>query len=129
MKKTVHEIKCLKDIMDLGHEYPQEFIDYITNDFKTIKEWADEDKEYTLENYNTDYSGNGYIVVLNGNESVEELENRIGLTGGLVKTIPEVVNIYEVKGTLWRRMIVIYNDSFANIIWIPNYDGLDSYAV
>ena len=129
MKKTVHEIKCLKDIMDLEHEYPKEFIDYITNDFKTIKEWADEDKEYTLESYNTDYSGNGYIVVLNGNESVEELENRIGLTGGLDKTIPEVVNIYEVKGTLWRRMIVIYNDSFANIIWIPNYDGLDSYAV
>ena len=124
------EIKCLKDIQELEAKniLPKELLEYVNIDLHTIKAWADQDEEYTFEEYNCDYSGNGYIIILSGKETTKELEDSIGLTGGLDNTIPEAVNICSFDGTLWRRILVIYNDSYANIIWVPNYDGLDSYA-
>ncbi len=127
----VIEIKCMKDIKALSgkSDIPDKLIEYITIDLKTIKEWSDYDNEYSIDTYNTDYTGNGEIVILDGTETVKELEEGIGLTGGLDRTIPEAVNLCNFNGVTWRRIVVVYNDSYANIIWIPNYDGLDSYAV
>ena len=123
------EVKCMTDVQSLNNKnLPAELVEYIAIDLKTIKEWSDYDKEYTLENYNTDYTGNGEIVILDGTETVKELEENIGLTGGLDATIPEAVDLCEFDGVVWRRILVIYNDSYANIIWIPGYSGLDSYA-
>ena len=124
------EVKCMTDVKSLkAKNLPAELVEYVAIDLKTIKDWSDYDNEYTLENYNTDYTGNGEIVILDGTETVKELEEGIGLTGGLDKTIPEAVNFCRFNDVTWRRIVVVYNDSYANIIWVPNYNGLDSYAV
>lgn len=81
-----------------------------------------------FDTYHTDMTDNGYIAVLEGTEKKEELEEGIGLTGGFEETIPEAVNLHYFGSEKWCRVLVIYNDSYAMILWIKGYDGFDSYA-
>lgn len=121
----MNDIKALKDNTNI----PAGLITLLENDLKTLKEWGDFDNEYTLENFNTDNTGNGDIIILDGTESVKDLEDGAGLTGGLDATIPEVVRLYEIDGAIWRIITVVYNDSYSVNFYIQAYSGLDSYAV
>lgn len=126
----MYEVKCLDDIKQLanGFRVPNQMIALLMQDLSTIKEWEDQDHEYTLENFNTDYTNNGYIAILEGNETPLEIE-QLGLTGGLDHVIPEDATIYYMEDDKWVRSIIIYNDSFSMIVYVKNYDGFDSYAV
>lgn len=124
------EIKCLADIANALEEkcIGEELARLLRKDLLTIKNSCDEDNEYSLETFHTSYTNNGYIAILFGNESKEDLFN-LGLTGGLEETIPEAVIKYTVSNDVWTRAVIIYNDSFAMIMWIKNYNGFDSWEM
>lgn len=122
------EIRCLKDIKRIEKQIQKELADKLLTDLLVIKEFSDEDEEYTLEEFNTNYTGNGYIAILDGSESAEVIEGKLGLTGGLDEVIPESVEIFFIGSDKWSRVIVIYNDSYGMILWLKNYDGFDSYV-
>ena len=63
-----------------------------------------------------------------GNETNSDIIN-LGLTGGLEETIPEAVIKYTVSNDVWTRAVIIYNDSFAMILWIKNYDSFDEWKM
>lgn len=124
------KIKCLKDIEKLKEEHtlPSELTDFLLHDLHSVHRWADYDHLYDFETYHTDMTDNGYIAILDGTENKEELEQEIGLTGGYENTIPETVNLHKFGPDKWCRVLVIYNDSYAMILWIKNYDNFDDYA-
>lgn len=122
------EIRCLKDIKRIEKQIQRELVDKLLTDLLVIKESSDEDDEYTLEEFNTDYTGNGYIAILDGSESAEVIEGKLGLTGGLDEVIPESVENFFIGSDKWSRVIVIYNDSYGMILWLKNYDGFDCYV-
>ena len=124
------KIKCLKDIEKLKKEHtlPSELTDFLLHDLHSVHRWADYDHLYDFETYHTDMTDNGYIAILDGTENKEELEQEIGLTGGYENTIPEAVNLHKFGPDKWCRVLVIYNDSYAMILWIKNYDNFDDYA-
>ena len=94
---------------------------------KAIHAWADEDKEYSFEEFNTDIFDYGYIVLLEGNESREDYIY-LGLSEGLEGVIPEASHNYYVDGEKWTKLIVVYNDSYTMSFWLKNCDIFDSYA-
>ena len=63
-----------------------------------------------------------------GNESKDDIIN-LGLTGGLEETIPEAVIKYTVGNDVWTRAVIIYNDSFAMILWLKTYNGFDEWEM
>lgn len=123
------KIKCVQDIYTLskGKVLSQNLLDHIMKDLHCIHAWADYENLYDFDSYNTDMTDNGYIAVLEGTETQKELEDEIGLTGGLKQTIPEEVKIVKIDKDEWRRVLVVYNNSYAMILWIRNYNGFDSY--
>ena len=123
------EIKSIKDIEEASKtSIPKKIIVLLKEELATIKNWCDEDEETTLADFNTDDFGYGYIVVLNGNESLAELQN-IGLTEGLENVIPEAALTYYVDGNKWTKLIVIYNDSYSMSIWLKNSSMFKEYEV
>lgn len=124
------EIKCLADIANALEEksISEELAILLRKDLLTINNSCDEDKEYSLETFHTDYTNNGYIAILFGNEHKDDIIN-LGLTGGLEETIPEAVIKYTVGNDVWTRAVIIYNDSFAMILWLKNYDGFDEWKM
>ena len=124
------KIKCLGDIEELekAQTCPQPLTDMLYHDLEALHEWADCDHTSTIEDFYADDYDLGYIAILNGSESVQELEDGIGLTGGYEITIPESAEIYHWGAEKWIRVIVIYNDSYSMVLWIKNYNGFDSYA-
>ena len=76
------EVRCLKDIKRIEKQIQRELADKLLADLLVIKESSDEDEEYTLEEFNTDYTGNGYIAILDGSESAEVIEGKLGLIVG-----------------------------------------------
>jgi len=124
------KIKCLKDIDKVKKEgvLPPKLTEFLIHDLHSVYVWADYDHQYDFETYNTDMTDYGYIAILDGTEKKEELEKELGLTGGYENTIPEAVNLHRFGRDKWCRVLVIYNDSYAMILWIKNYDGFDSYA-
>lgn len=124
------EIKCFKDIevLKASEGIPALLVEMINEDLVILKKWSDEDDEVSMEEFNTDDFGYGYIVVLNGNESLAELQN-IGLTEGLENVIPEAALTYYVDGNKWTKLIVIYNDSYSMSIWLKNSSMFKEYEV
>ena len=83
------EIKSVGDIKALEKKaVPKQIMDLITDELKAIHAWADGDKEYPFEEFNTDIFDYGYIVLLEGNESREDYIY-LGLSEGLDGVIPE----------------------------------------
>lgn len=125
------EIRCLDDIISVEEKQalPKRLIALLTDDLHTIQDYVDECEEYSFEEFNTDYMDNGYIAVLEGNESRSDIVDTLGLTGGLDDVIPETAENYTIDGDKWTRIVVVYNDSYSMIIWLKNYDGFDSYAI
>lgn len=122
--KNLQQIKMLT----LQSNLPEELLKYLSQDLYSIYLWTNYDKIIDFESFHTDLANNGYVAILDGDESREELETEIGLTGGFQQTIPEEVKIHYFEGSKWRRVLVIYNNSYAMILWINRYDGFDSYA-
>ena len=122
------EIRCLKDIKRIENQIQKELADKLLADLLVIKASCDEDGEYTLEEFNADYTGNGYIAILDGSEDNKAIEEELGLTGGLKEVIPESAENFFIGSDKWSRVIVIYNDSLGMILWLKNYDGFDSYV-
>ena len=124
------KIKCLGDIeeLEMEHTCPKALTDMLYKDLEALHEWADCEHSTTLEDFYADDFDFGYIAILDGTESVKELEDCIGLTGGYENTIPESAEIYHWGTEKWIRVIVIYNDSYSMVLWIKNYNGFDSYA-
>lgn len=124
------EIKCLKDIEALKarKDIPAALVEMVNEDLAILKKWSDEDDEVSMEEFNTDDFDYGYIVVLEGNESEEDIKN-VGLTGGLEGTIPEAAYSYFINGDKWTRAIIIYNDSYSMSFWLKNSNLFSKYEV
>lgn len=124
------EIKCLKDIEALKarKDIPAALVEMVNEDLAILKKWSDEDDEVSMEEFNTDDFDYGYIVVLEGNESEEDIKN-VGLTGGLEGTIPEAAYSYFINGDKWTRAIIIYNDSYSMSFWLKNSNIFSKYEV
>lgn len=127
----MNKIQCIADIRELEkeHSVPKELIALLYQDMQALYYWADSDHITTLEDFHADMFDYGYIALLNGTETAQELEDGIGLTGGYENTIPETAEIHYWGSEKWARVVVIYNDSYSMVLWIRNYDGFDSYAV
>jgi len=111
------EIKCLSDIQQVWSSVPDTMVSCIESDLQAIKDWTDEDKICTLDNfYATDF-GSGYIVLLDGTESREQLAS-IGLLDGYEDLVPEVVDVVRFGNVLWVRFEVVYTENDAMIFWI-----------
>lgn len=124
------EIKCLVDIANAEESeiISKELAEMLRKDLLTIKNYCDEDGEYSIETFHTEYTNNGHIAVVFGNESKEDLIS-LGLTGGLEETIPEAVVNCIINSVKWTRAVIIFNDSYGMILWIKNYDGFDSWEM
>ena len=122
------EVKSVGDIKALEKKaVPKQIMDLITDELKAIHAWADEDEEYSFEEFNTDIFDYGYIVLLEGNESREDYIY-LGLSEGLEGVIPEASHNYYFAGQKWTKLIVVYNDSYTMSFWLKNCDIFDSYA-
>lgn len=124
------EIKCFKDIevLKASKDIPALLVELINEDLVILKKWSDEDDEVSMEEFNTDDFGYGYIVVLDGNESEADIKN-VGLTEGLEGTVPEAAYSYFIDGDKWTRAIVIYNDSYSMSFWLRNSNIFSKYEV
>lgn len=107
---------------------PSDLFPFLLRDLYNIYLWTGYNDKADFRDFQADLADNVYIAILEGNETREELEVEIGLTGGFGSTIPEEVKIHPFGENIWRRVLVIYNNSYAMVLWIKNYDGFDSYA-
>ena len=122
--KNLDAIKNLIGKSDL----PSDLFPFLLRDLYNIYLWTGYNEKTDFRDFQAELADNGYIAILEGNEGTEELETEIGLTGGFASTIPEEVQIHKFGENIWRRALVIYNNSYAMVLWIKNYDGFDSYA-
>ena len=124
------EIRCLKDIADAleSKDISEELAEMLRKDLMVIKEYCDEDCEYSIETFHTSYANNGHIAIVDESTTDEQMLE-LGLTGGLQETIPEAVVNYTINSTKWTRAVVIFNDSFGMILWLKNFDGFDSWEM
>lgn len=122
------KVKCVQDIKNLSEhrEVPKEVIEKVYSELLTIKAWSDEMNEVTIEDFNTDYFGYGYIVILDGSESEEEIR-ALGLTEGLEGVIPECAESYYFNDEKWTKIVVVYNDSYSMSFWLKNSNLFKDY--
>ena len=122
--KNLDAIERLIEKSDL----PSDLFPFLLRDLYNIYLWTGFNNRMDFRDFDADLANNGYIAVLEGKEKKKELGQEIGLTGGFKATIPEEVQIHKFGENTWRRVLVIYNNSYAMVLWIKNYDGFDSYA-
>lgn len=110
-------VKCYRDLEELsqGGQLYALFVQQLEEDLRVIHEWADEDQEYSFSDFHTDVLQCGYIAIL---ECAEELE-ALGVSGGLDGLVPETEEWYSFGQEEWVRLVVIYNDSYSMIFWMP----------
>lgn len=116
----MHKIKCVDDIERLRKDLvlSKELLVELEKDLHVVHEWSDMDEECDFFDFNTDDFGYGYIAVLEGEDGLKEYED-IGLTGGLEEVVPETSDEYLLDSEQWTRIVVVYNDSFSLILWMP----------
>ena len=119
--KKMEEIKRIGDIEKLKKEgnFPNELIEKIEDDLHIVHEWSDMDEECCFEDFDADDFGYGHIAIFDGTEEKQDYE-KIGLTGGLEEITPETVEEQLIGGIKWSRLMVVYNDSYSMILWIPS---------
>ena len=124
------EIKCFKDIeaIKANDSIPEELVEMINEDLVIIKKWSDEDDEVSMDDFNAEDFGYGYIVILEGNETDEDIKE-LGLSDGLAGVVPEAAYSYFIKGTKWTRIVVVYNDSYTMSFWLSNSSQFNDYEV
>ena len=119
--KKMEVIKRIGDIEKLKKEgkLPDELIEKIEDDLHIIHEWSDMDEECCFEDFDADDFGYGYIAIFEGEKEKQDYE-KIGLTGGLEEITPETVEEQLIGGRKWSRLVVVYNDSYSMILWLPS---------
>lgn len=123
------EIYSLNDIKKLEEQKlaPSKILSLITKELEAIYNWSDEDHETDFESFNAKDYGYGYIAIIEGTETPEEIK-AIGLSDGLEGVVPEAAfNYYCDDSNKWTRIVVIYNDSFSMSFFLKNCDLFDSY--
>ena len=113
-------VKCYRDLEELsqGGQLHALLVQQLEEDLRVIHEWADEDREYSFSNFHTDALQCGYIAILECADDAEELET-LGVSGGLDGLVPETEEWYQFNQIEWVRLVVIYNDSYSMIFWMP----------
>ena len=119
--KKMEVIKRIGDIEKLRKErkLPNELIEKIEDDLHIVHEWSDMDEECCFEDFDADDFGYGHIAIFDGTEEKQDYE-KIGLTGGLEEITPETVEEQLIGGIKWSRLVVVYNDSYSMILWLPS---------
>ena len=117
----MEEVKCICDIAKLRKEgkLPHELIEKIEEDLHIVHEWSDIDEDCCFEEFDADDFGCGHIAILDGTEDKQGYE-KIGFTGGLEEITPEIVEEQLIEGRKWTRLVVVYNDSYSMILWLPS---------
>lgn len=124
----MYQIRCLNDITHLHKRFSEDFIKTITDDFYLLKKWVDVDDEYTYDNFYSETTMTGAIVILDGTESLSELQG-IGLTGGWNGVVPEDIKRFTFDGRLWYRIVVVYTDSCTVTFYVKNLPlSIQKYA-
>ena len=136
--KKMEEIKRIGDIERLKKErnFPNELIEKIEDDLHIVHEWSDMDEECCFDDFDADDFGYGHIAIFDGTEEKQDYE-KIGLTGGLEEITPETVEEQLIGGIKWSRLVVVYNDSYSMILWLPSgiiknnktVDTLSSFSI
>ena len=118
---VVEEVKCMGDVEKLRKEekLPNELIEKLEEDLHIVHEWSDMDEECCYEDFDADDFGYGHIAIFGGKEEKQDYE-KIGLTGGLEEITPETVEERLIGGVKWTRLVVVYNDSYSMILWLPS---------
>ena len=119
--KAMEEVKRIGDIEKLKKEgkLPNELIEKVEDDLHIVHEWSDMDEECCFEDFDADNFGYGHIAIFDGTEDKQDYE-KIGLTGGLEEITPETVEDWLIGCIKWRRLVVVYNDSYSMILWLPS---------
>ena len=119
--KVMEEVKRIGDIEKLKKEgkLPNELIEKVEDDLHIVHEWSDMDEECCFEDFDADDFGYGHIAIFDGTEDKQDYE-KIGLTGGLEEITPEIVEERLIGGIKWCRLVVVYNDSYSMILWLPS---------
>ena len=117
----MEEVKRIGDIAKLKKEgkLPNELIEKVEDDLHIVHEWSDIDEECCFEDFDADDFGYGHIAIFDGTEEKQDYE-KIGLTGGLEEITPETVEERLIGGIKWSRLVVVYNDSYSMILWLPS---------
>ena len=117
----MEEIKRIGDIERLKKEgnFPNELIEKIEDDLYIVHEWSDMDEECCFDDFDADDFGYGHIAIFDGTEEKQDYE-KIGLTDGLEEITPETVEEQLIGGIKWSRLVVVYNDSYSMILWLPS---------
>ena len=117
----MEEVKCMRDIEKLRKEgkLPYELIEKIEEDLHIVHEWCNIDEDCCFEDFDADDFGYGHIAIFDGAEEKQDYE-KIGLTGGLEEITPETVEEQLIGGVKWTRLVVVYNDSYSMILWLPS---------
>ena len=136
--KKMEEVKCISDIEKLkkGGKLPNELIEKIEDDLHIVHEWSDMDEECCFEDFDADDFGYGHIAIFDETEEKQDYE-KIGLTGGIEEITPETVEEQLIGGIKWSRLVVVYNDSYSMILWLPSgiiknnktVDTLSSFSI
>lgn len=123
------KVKCLKDILDLESKQtiPDSIITMLKEEFVRVKEWCDEFNETSIDEFNTQDYDFGAIIIFEGNESDQEIEE-LGFYDGLEAILPECAYNYYLEEK-WTKIIVVCNDSYSMSVWLRNTDIFDSYVV
>ena len=117
----MEEVKRIGDIEKLKKEgkLPNELIEKIEDDLHIVHEWSDMEEECCFGDFDADDFGYGHIAIFDGTEEKQDYE-KIGLTGGLEEITPETVEEQLIGGVKWTRLVVVYNDSYSMILWLPS---------
>lgn len=118
---NMKEVKRMGDIERLRIEgkFTDELLEKIEEDLHVVHEWSDIDEECCFEDFDADDFGYGHIAILDGTEEKQDYE-KIGLTDGLEEITPETVEEQLIGGIKWSRLVVVYNDSYSMILWLPS---------
>ena len=117
----MEEVKCIGDIEKLREEgnFPKKLIEKVEEDLHIVHVWSDMDEECCFEDFDADDFGYGHIAIFDGKEEKHDYE-KIGLTGGREEITPETVEERLIGGLKWTRLVVVYNDSYSMILWLPS---------
>ena len=118
---NMKEVKRIGDIEKLRKEgkFPDDLIEEIEEDLHIVHEWSDIDEECCFEDFDADDFGYGHIAIFDGAEEKQDYE-KIGLTGGLEEITPETFEERLIGDIKWSRLVVVYNDSYSMILWLPS---------
>lgn len=121
------QIRTYDNILNFKKNNSAVLADLLLDDLFLCYKENEDNYEVPFAEFNAEESGNGFIVLLSGYESDEEL-NSIGLTNGYDDLIPEgSIQEHNIEGVKWTRIITCYSNTCSMIIYLSNTHIFDSY--